>query len=316
MMMKRVETLRLMTAVLSISILAGCASVTRNLVETPAESGTTYESSIHKELTSLPEPAQPVYVSVYRFKDQTGQYKANPNATSFSTAVTQGGTSMLIKALEDSGWFIPVEREGLPDLMNERKIIRSTRVQVGDNTPLPPLLFGGIILEGGIISYDTNVVTGGFGARYFGLGGSAQARRDHVTIYLRAVSVQTGQILKSVSTSKSILSREVDFGVYRFVRVQRLLEAETGFSTNEPPSMCVLEAIERAVYDLIIEGLQDGLWELQNPEDIHHPSIQRYFSERGKPPMTFDKTGNLVSVNEIIQREKANTEKRGFTRKG
>ena len=89
MMMKRVETLRLMTAVLSISILAGCASVTRNLVETPAESGTTYESSIHKELTSLPEPAQPVYVSVYRFKDQTGQYKANPNATSFSTAVTR-----------------------------------------------------------------------------------------------------------------------------------------------------------------------------------------------------------------------------------
>jgi len=215
---------------------------------------------------------------------------------------------MLNKALEDSGWFIPIEREGLPNLLNERKIIRSTMTQYqaqnneGGNLPsLPPLLYAGVLLEGGIISYETNLVTGGFGLRYFGLGGSTETRKDRVTIYLRAVAVKNGKILKSVSTSKSILSREVNFGVYRFVRVKRLLEAETGLSTNEPPSMCVLEAIEKAVYDLIIEGIQDGLWSLENPEDINSPLIQNYLKEKEATEkiVTFDKEGNLVKVEDV-----------------
>ena len=38
------------------------------------------------------------------------------------TAVTQGASSMILKALEESKWFIPLEREGLSNLLNERKI--------------------------------------------------------------------------------------------------------------------------------------------------------------------------------------------------
>ena len=193
-------------------------------------------------------------------------------------------------------------------MLNERKIIRSTMMQYqaeGNNSenlpPLPPLLYAGVLLEGGIISYETNLVTGGIGVRYFGLGGSAEVRQDRVTIYLRAVAVKNGKILKSVSTSKSILSREVNFGVYRFVRVKRLLEAETGLSTNEPPSMCVLEAIEKAVYDLIIEGIEDGLWNLKNPKDINSSLIQNYLNEKQEVEkiITFDKEGNLVKVEDV-----------------
>ncbi|MFB3787731.1 MAG: CsgG/HfaB family protein [bacterium] len=263
-----------------IMALTSCAAVKSTVRATPAAVGPGYVTAVHRDLISLPPPELPVVVAVYKFKDQTGQYKTNPNATSFSTAVTQGGTSMLIKALEESGWFIPIEREGLPNLLNERKIIRSTRLQAGDQTELPPLLFGGVILEGGIISYETNILTGGIGARYFGLGGSVESRQDKVTIYLRAVSTQNGQVLKSVSTTKSILSREVDVGVYRFVSVQRLLEVEAGFSTNEPPQMCVLEAIEKAVIGLVAEGIRDGLWKLKNPEDANAPALQRYWQEK------------------------------------
>jgi len=160
---------------------------------------------------------------------------------------------------------------------------------------LPPLLYAGVILEGGIISYETDRVTGGFGARYFNLGGSSQFRKDRVTVYLRAVSTKNGRILKSVSTTKSILSKEVDFGVYRFVRLQRLLEAETGLATNEPTQMCVLEAIEKAVFDLIVEGIDENLWSLKNPEDFNSPLIQNYLVEKDEKEklLQFDNKGNL-----------------------
>jgi len=270
-----------------------------------------YTTAIHNDLISLPEPKEKIVVAVYKFRDQTGQYKTSAQATTFSTAVTQGATSMLIKALEDSGWFIPIEREGLSNLLNERQIIRSTRLQYQNEggqklPPLPPLLYAGVLLEGGIIGYDTNLITGGLGVKYFGAGGSGKFRRDQVTIYLRLVSTKNGQILKSVSTTKSVLSRQVDFGIYRFVRVKRLLEAETGLSTNEPPSMCVLEAIEKAVFDMIIEGLQDGIWQLKNPEDINHPVIQKYLQEKQQTEkiVTFDKKGRLVEVKDVEQVEK------------
>ena len=113
----------------------------------------------------------------------------------------------MLKALEESGWFIPIEREGLSNLLNERKIIRSSRAEYLDKNNqqdqlLPPLLFAGVILESGIISYDTNILTGGAGIKYFGISSSGQYRQDRVTIYLRAISTQNGRILKTVYTLK------------------------------------------------------------------------------------------------------------------
>ena len=58
-------------------------------------------------LESLPEAQVPLEVAVYNFSDQTGQFKPVENGSTFSTAVSQGSTTILIKALEDSGWFRP-----------------------------------------------------------------------------------------------------------------------------------------------------------------------------------------------------------------
>lgn len=252
----------------------------------PSEATLVSTTAVYKNLVLLPPPEKEIVVAVYQFADRTGQYKYSPNVATQSRAVTQGALAMLIKALEDSGWFISVEREGFNRLLKEREIINETRKNYKDEQgeslpPLPPLLNAGILLEGGIISYDTNVVTGGFGAKYFGLGGHVEYRKDQVTIYLRAVSVKTGKILKSVSTTKTILSKEVQLGIFRFVSLKKLLEAETGLTTNEPPQMCVLEAIEKAVLSLIIEGVLDGSWALKNPEDIKSPVIQSYLEEKG-----------------------------------
>lgn len=279
-----VRKIQIICLLVMVTFIAGCAVNLKPVSVEPAELGK--NTVVNQYLRALPTPKEKIVAAVYKFRDQTGQYKTSASGASWSTAVTQGATSMLLKSLEDSGWFLTLEREGLSNLLNERKIIRSTRENYNNRngTPstalLPPLLYAGITLEGGIIAYETNLVTGGMGAKYFGIGASTQYRKDQITIYLRAVSTQNGRILKTVYTTKSILSQLVDVGVYRYVKFKRLLEVETGYSSNEPPQMCVLEAIEKAVFSLIIEGIDEKLWELKNPQDIHTPLIQDYFNEK------------------------------------
>ncbi|UOU98501.1 hypothetical protein MUU74_00700 [Chryseobacterium daecheongense] len=217
------------------------------------------------ELRDLPLPKEKIVIGVYKFRDQTGQYKPSENGNNWSTAVPQGTTTILIKALEDSRWFIPIERENIANLLNERQIIRSTRQEYlkdidKTNQSLPPLLYAGILLEGGVISYDSNIMTGGIGARYFGIGASSQYRQDRITVYLRAVSTLNGEILKTVYTSKTILSTSVNGSFFRYIDTERLLEAEVGLTQNEPVQLAVTEAIEKAVKSLIVEGVRDKIW--------------------------------------------------------
>ena len=222
-----------------------------------------------KDFKKLPAPQDPIVVGVYKFRDQTGQYKASNMGANWSTAVPQGLTTILIKSLEDSKWFSPIERENIGNLLNERQIIRTTRQEYsnGQGTDnLPPLLFAGILLEGGVISYDTNILTGGAGARYFGIGGSSEYRQDRITVYLRAVSTNSGKILKTVYTSKTILSQSINASMFRYVDVERLMEAEVGITNNEPVQMAVTEAINKAVYLLVLEGIKDNVWTTKNED--------------------------------------------------
>ncbi|MGJ1267613.1 CsgG/HfaB family protein [Sphingobacterium spiritivorum] len=240
-------------------------------------------------LRTLPVPKEKTVVAVYKFKDQTGQYKASENMANWSTAIPQGTTSILLKALEDSKWFTTIERENISDLLNERQIIKSTRQEYtnlqNQNTTaapvLPPLLFAGVIIEGGIISYDFNLVTGGVGARYFGIGGGTQYRQDRISVYLRAVSTNNGVILKTVYTSKTILSQSVNGSFFRYVDPERLLEAEIGFTKNEPVHLAVKEAIEKAVYSLVMEGCKDNLWVVNDQQKIEFSNLlESYIREK------------------------------------
>ncbi len=226
-------------------------------------------------------PKEKIVVGVYKFRDQTGQYKSTENGSSWSTAVTQGATTILVKSLEDSKWFSPIERENVSNLLNERQIIRSTRKEYSgkDKNSIPPLLFAGVLLEGGIISYDSNIITGGAGLRYFGAGGSSQYRQDRITVYLRAVSTSNGKILKTVYTSKTILSQSLSGSLFRYVSLKRLLEVETGVTKNEPVQLAVKEAIDKAVETLIIEGILDGLWKTKKGKESIDLVRKRYDEE-------------------------------------
>jgi curli production assembly/transport component CsgG len=231
------------------------------------------ENETHDELLELPAPASKIAVAVYAFEDETGQFETSETVQTLSRAVTQGATSILIEALLRTGngtWFTVVEREGLDNLLRERQIIRETRAIYeggGDlsRNYLPPLLFAGMMLGGGVIAYDTNTATGGLGARLLGIGGSTEFRQDTVTIYLRAISTQSGEVLESVNVSKTIFSVALSADVFRFVSEDEILEFDAGVTTNEPEHIGITQAIEKAVIALILEGTKDGRWAFDDP---------------------------------------------------
>lgn len=259
----RTAVRRLALAALVVSALAGCA-IQPPLVTPPSLAVT----PISHDLESLPPPRSEFVVAVYGFKDLTGQRKPSDTIADLSTAVTQGGGALLVDALmrvSNGKWFRVAEREGLPNLLQERQLIRATRAEYKDETPMAPLLFAGAMLEGGIISYDANTSTSGFGARFMGIGGNADARIDEVTVNLRLVSVQTGQVLRSVTIRKSVASTRMQGNVYRYTSENRILELEGGISQNEPMQFAVRQAIQKAVYALVMEGAETGLWEFADP---------------------------------------------------
>ena len=225
-----------------------------------------------EELANLP-PAQfrPV-IAVYpnSFSDLTGQRKSNSSFAMFSTAVTQAPEALLIRALKHAAngkFFRVVERVGLDNLTKERQLIRSTRENFEEDKKLKPLLFAGLIIQGGVLSYDTNIETGGLGARYLGIGNSTQYREDVVTISLRIVSVSTGEVLMETTVSKNILSTSVSQDVFRFIEMgTELVEIEGGIAENESGSIALQKAIETGVLNLIEIGINRGYWKYENFE--------------------------------------------------
>ena len=270
--------LKIGIGIVSLLLISGCASMVsptgisdRNCVGfiECVEDPTIIELPTHEKLLSLPPAVEKPVIAVYKFLDKTGQRKQKGDAAMFSTAVSQGSETMLIDALKTAGngtWFRVVERVGVDHLTRERTIVRSTREAYGEEKKLAPLLFAGIILEGGIIGYDTNIETGGRGARYLGIGAQQAYRRDIVVVHLRAVSVLTGEIILNVQTSKTILSVAQGFDVFRFVELDtQLVEVEDGMTENESVTRSVRSAIEAAVYELILQGDKRGFWTIQWP---------------------------------------------------
>lgn len=255
---------RIVLALTSLSLLSGCAIAGRTQHLVKVEAPVVQSSS--DELVDLPEPDKAPVVAVYDFPDLTGQRKDKDNVASFSNAVTQGGVLLLIDSLKNAGhgkWFVVVERNRVDDLAKERQIVRQTReeYQGKDANKLQPMMFAGIILQGGIVGYDSNTMSGGLGARYLGIGIDQQYRKDTVTVALRAVSTNTGEVLMNVQVSKTVVSVGDNLSVFKFVDMgTKLVESEAGLTENEANTKAVKMAIEAAVVQLIKQGIERGYW--------------------------------------------------------
>jgi len=246
-------------------ILSGCATTQMNSEYEPPVA---VEQSTVKEFDSIPKPKLgKVTVAVYNFVDKTGQRRPSTNVSSFSTAVTQGAESFLIKALKDVGnceWFEVVERVGLTSLTQERQIIRQMReaYEGPEAKKLMPLKFAGMLIEGGVTGYDTATRSGGSGMRVLGIGPQTQYSEDIITVSLRAVSVNTGSVLAAVNVQKTVYSTADSLAVLKFINDgTQVFELESGIALNEPATLAVKAAIEAAVVELIKEGERKDVWD-------------------------------------------------------
>jgi curli production assembly/transport component CsgG len=253
----------LLSLLLITSLLAGCSSTVNRIESEPPQVVITDA----EYLNTLPPLAGPMVAAVYQFEDKTGQRKPSERLANISTAVTQGASEYVIKALREVGngtWFKVVERVGLENLSKERQIIRQTRESVGDETPLAPMMFAGLIVEGAIVGYDSNTLTGGAGARYLGIGPHTQYTEDVITVTMRCVSVQTGEILTSTAVTKTVVSTSSDLGVFKFIALgTEAVELEVGNSQNESVNHAVRLAIQAAIVEMIKEGSDNGIWTIQ-----------------------------------------------------
>lgn len=253
-------------AVLLIALfLASCSSIqtqTSEIIASPKVQNNPMADQL-KDVPLLDGPI--ITIGVYSFTDKTGQRAPSDNFSSLSSAVTQGAEVWVIDALLSAGngnWFEVVERASMDNVIRERQLIRQTRENYeADADDLMPMKFAGLILEGGIIGYDSNIATGGSGARYFGIGAATEYRVDTVTVGMRLVSVGSGRVLMSVATEKTIASYRSGVDVFKFLDMNtKALEIESGYSVNEPVNYAVRAAIEAGVIELIYEGARKELW--------------------------------------------------------
>ena len=259
-----IKSLLCLLTIFSSSILFGCQTI-------PIDPPTSTTESLYQKLETVGLPEQKVPIAVYSFTDMTGQRKPGDGVALISMAVTQGAHVWLLQSLKRAGageWFTVVERIGLANLLKERQIIRQTRETHGDKDKLKPLLFAGVLIEGGIVGYDTSIGTGGMGARLLGIGVQDEYREDSVSIGIRLVSVSTGEILLAVSSEKTILSSRTSATVFKFLDMgTKLLEIEAGYTENESVTYAVRKAIDKAIVDMISEGAKQGLWEYKETKN-------------------------------------------------
>jgi len=304
---------------LCVLALTGCAATAMNFDLRTQEVA-------YKELETITVPeGDPIIIAVYDFVDMTGQKKPGGNFASMSSAVTQGSYQLLIKALQDAGggkWFRVAERHSLPSLLQERKLIRTTRQMTdGENAePLPALLFAGAYVTGGIVGYDSDIVSGGAGARILGIGVHKEYRQDIVSIILRLINVQSGEVIISTTIEKTIFSTSTGADVFKYVDAGvMLLEIETGYAKNEPVTFALRKAIEAGVVELIKQGVEKDLWkykeivepelevtaeDLEVDEEVIEENIDLHEQIIWEGEKSIDKEVILEELDELLNEEK------------
>lgn len=297
-----------------ILLLSGCAVIQKAGLEHKPEVA---PNKLEKEFDAIPSPdGKKVTVAVYSFTDKTGQKKPTPGIASFSSAVTQGGEVFLIRALQDVGraqWFDVVERVNVDNLTKERTIIRQMReaYEGKEAKPLMPLQFAGLIMEGGIIGYDSGSESGGAAHRFLGIGTQTQYSKDTVTVSLRAVSVNTGKVLVAVTVTKVVYSTADSVAVLKFLNNgTQGFEAEAGLTINEPGTLAVKATIEAAVVELIKEGERRGVWDYKKPV-VTAPVVipEVIIPEKKEEPKVVEKKPEVVIIPEKKEESKVEEKK-------
>ena len=259
---------KVILTVIGFFLLFGCSD---SSLESPVkQTAGMSEASGSSILMSLPPAQHKVNVVLNGFEDKTAQYAQEDN----TTGNRKLGLSMLSRALSDAGnnsWFMLTEHGNSKKPTHGRGNSRGKNGQYAQASEpnasgMNPLLRAGILLDAGIIAHESDARSGGAGAKWLGLRNDSTYRRDKVTVYLRATSIHTAETLLSANTSKTLYSIPLQTGAYRYVSLNHLLKLESGTLSSAPEQLAVKQAIEMAVYSMVIEGAAQKLWGFANTQ--------------------------------------------------
>ena len=249
------------------AFLAGCVSAPVHPPEVLAR----------PEITLPPAPARALTVGVYSCIDPSGQRRPTRLPQELSTAVPMDCTPYLIDAVRSvpRGYVFLVERQHVDELLRERQLATLALNTPADTAAapaagleaLPPptarrlitLRVAEILLIGQVVAYDraTRQVAGGVAVD--GYGGSGEYVTDLVTFSLRAVAVQTGEVLGQSTVSKSVTSLSIGGHISKIYSTSTV-EIELGGAGNEPVGLALGAAVRSALIALINQGIRDGWW--------------------------------------------------------
>jgi curli production assembly/transport component CsgG len=145
--------------------------------------------------------------------------------------------------------------------------------------------------------------TGGVGANILSIGAQQQYSKDVITVSLRLVSVNTSEVLLSVTVTKTILSASVNGNLTAFYSLgTKYGEGEIGFANNESGNLALRAAIDAAVCELIYKGERQGLWKFKSVPPVkpvkpipQQPAFNKNSSHSPKPPVTWSTVKGLFS---------------------
>ncbi|HBG00986.1 MAG TPA: curli production assembly protein CsgG [Firmicutes bacterium] len=203
-------------------------------------------------LAALPDPKERIPIAIYAITDSTGQYKADGGAS--STVVTQGGTEMLITALQRSRQFNVLDRHRFGDLMNEQNLVSSSRITPGQGPELGALSGAQFMITGSITEYQVSKETKGIGLIIAGKGGTQEYARASVALDLRVTHLTTGEVVWAESLQGEIFGEKVGIQLFSFLG-KNIVEFETGSGKQQVINLVVRTLLEEAVFKLVQSGV-------------------------------------------------------------
>ena len=268
----------------AVTAMVACLLVLAACVQDPPPSAAPH--LVTPEAIDLPPPPpRPLTIGVYNCIDTTGQRRPTSQPQELSTAVPLDCTPYLVEAIRSlrPGYVFLVERQHLDELLRERQLATLALNAAGQLVAAPAVAAGKavahpiasppvipprrlsmlrvaeVLLVGQVVAYDrsTREITGGLAIG--GIGGNGAVVTDLVTFSLRAIAVQTGEIIGETTATKSITSVKLG-GHTAQVFSTSIVEAELGGAGNEPVGLALCAAIHSALDQLVQNGIHDGWW--------------------------------------------------------
>ncbi|KIC12029.1 hypothetical protein RA19_05305 [Leisingera sp. ANG-M1] len=117
--------------------------------------------------------------------------------------------------------------------------------------PVHHLQTADFLITGAVVAYDADIASGGVGLRISNVGLSKEMRKDSITITLRLVDAQSGEILDSSTIAQTVISKRKQGDFLNYVTLNTVLEFEAGYVINEPAAFAMDAAIRLGLSQIL-----------------------------------------------------------------